>query len=854
MNNIIDNYDLFIFDLDNAVIETEEYHYKAWLLTLQNILGENFIISFNYFCEKFHSKDSESIKKYLTNNLNIENYDEVISYKNINYLNILSKEKNNLKLIDGLENFINLVIKNNKKFIIVSNSFKNNIDFFLNIFSILNNSSNYYYREMFKNKKPSTECYLKVINDFPNMRRIGFEYNITGIHALSQVNEITTVFVNNSKYIHYNFIIKNYANIIIINDYNKLNNYYIENKIINTLRTISVDMVDKANSGHPGMPLGCAPMMYVLWCKIMNFNPENPLWIERDRFILSNGHGCALLYSMLYLLGYNYTLDDLKNFRQLHSKTPGHPEFNQLLGIECSTGPLGQGIANGVGMAIASKKMKINNNIFVMCGDGCLMEGISYESASLAGHLGLNNLIVLYDDNEITIDGSTDITFTENVRDRFRALNWNILEVKNGDKDINDIYEKLNIAKKSIDKPTIIFVKTTIGYGASNSGCSSVHGAPLGVENTKSLKKYFNFDENKSFFVDDDVTEYFQNLKKDKKIYYEQFDKGLYDMNNCDNKSNCIRELSNIRNDVKNYATRDISNILLNILVKNTENIIVGSADLSESNKTSILSDFLRKDNFDGKYLHYGIREHAMASIANGISTYGLLPVVSTFLVFITYCLASIRMASLSKHKVLYILTHDSVFLGEDGPTHQPIESLSILRSIPNLLTIRPCDVNESSGAYQISIENNGPTALILSRQVLPNIENSSMDKMKNGGYIIYESSKNIKLILISTGSEVSLAIEVAKKLADIISIRVVSMPCTQLFDIQSTEYKNEILPKNITKISIEAGSTFGWYKYADYCYGIDTFGESAKIVDIKEYFGFNVDKVINFIEKNIIF
>lgn len=851
MNNVIKEYDLFIFELDDTIIKTEYYHYSAWLKVLKNRIDINFSISFEYFCEKFHSKDPDSIKKYIINNLNLENYDEIVLEKQSTYLGILHENINNLKLIDGLENFLKLILKYNKKFVIVSNSFKSSIDFCLDNFPILNKSSKNYYREMFINKKPNPECYLKVLNDFPNTKKIGFEDSITGIEALVKSELITVVFINTPKYTHYNYIINNYHNIITISDYCELNNYYLENKIINTMRLLSVDMVEKANSGHPGMPLGCAPMMYVLWCKIMNFNPYNPLWKERDRFILSNGHGCALLYSILYLLNYDYSLEDLQNFRQLHSKTPGHPEFNQSLGIETSTGPLGQGIANGVGMAISSKKLGYKNNIYVMCGDGCLMEGISYEACSLAGHLGLNNLIILYDDNGITIDGTTGITFTENTRNRFIALQWNVLDVKNGDSDINDIQNKILCAKKMIDKPTIIFVKTTIGYGSSNSGTSSVHGAPLGIENTKNIKKYFNFDEDKKFFVDDDVKEYFKYLKEIKNI--QQIDKNYLDeIDNQEYINNTIIELSSIKNGNKNYATRDISNIILNILVKNNPNIIVGSADLAESNKTLIASNFLQRDNFEGQYLHYGIREHAMVSIANGISTYNLIPIVSTFLVFITYCLAAIRMASLSKHKVIYIFTHDSVFLGEDGPTHQPVESLTILRSIPNLLTIRPCDVNETNGAYQCALMYSGPCALILSRQVLLNIENSNVQSVNKGAYIVYELEGNIvnDLIIIATGSEVSLAIDVAKSMVNEISIRVVSMPCCELFDLQSKEYKENILPRDIKKMSLEAGCTLGWYKYADFVYGIDTFGESGKMNDLKEYFEFTVKKIICYINK----
>ena len=621
----------------------------------------------------------------------------------------------------------------------------------------------------------------------------------------------------------------------------------LEFDIINTLRLLSVDMVDAANSGHPGMPLGCAPMMYILWCKIMNFKPSDPKWLHRDRFILSNGHGCALLYSMLYLLKYDYSIDDLKKFRQLHSITPGHPEFNTKLGIEISTGPLGQGIANGVGMALASKKQGLTNKIFVMCGDGCLMEGISYEASSLAGHLGLNNLIVLYDDNSITIDGPTSITFTEDIKARFHAQNWNVLEVLDGDNDLQDIEYKLKAATLSEDKPTIICIKTTIGYGSLLAGKSSSHGAPLGAK-TANLKEYFGYDKDKTFQIPEQVSNYFEQLILDKKQDYE----GSNNQHNQisvkeDNISAIIENLSEIKTETS-YATRESSSIVLKRIASQMENILVGSADLAESNKTMVDINFLTKNNFSGKYIHYGIREHAMCSIANGISTYGILPIVSTFLVFITYCLAPIRMAALSNHKVLYIFTHDSVFLGEDGPTHQPIESLTVLRCIPNLLTIRPCDMNEVIGAYKMTLDYNGPIALILSRQKLPNIENSSQDSIQKGAYVVYEPEE-IEMIIVATGSEVSLAIEVAKEMKN---IRVVSIPCCELYDIQDFTYKEEILPKHVKKMSLEAGGTNGWYKYVDYVYGINTFGESANMKDLKSHFQFDKSSVMKFIQEHI--
>lgn len=622
----------------------------------------------------------------------------------------------------------------------------------------------------------------------------------------------------------------------------------LEKDIINTLRLLSVDMVDTANSGHPGMPLGCAPMMFILWSKIMNFNPDDPTWIYRDRFILSNGHGCALLYSMLFLLKYDYSLDDLKKFRQLHSITPGHPEFNAKLGIEISTGPLGQGIANGVGMAIACKKQGLNNKVFVMCGDGCLMEGVSYEASSLAGHLGLNNLIVLYDDNSITIDGPTSITFTEDVKARFQAQNWNVLEVLDGNNDLQDIEYKLKAATLSEDKPTIISFKTTIGYGSLLAGKSSSHGAPLGAK-TVQLKEYLGYDKDKTFHIPEQVSKYFDLLIMLKKQDYEKRNNdNNQDSFKIDNISTICEKLSELKNSETSYATRESSSIVLKTITSLMENIIVGSADLAESNKTMVDINFMTKNNFSGKYIHYGIREHAMCSIANGISTFGILPVVSTFLVFITYCLAPIRMAALSYHRVLYVFTHDSIFLGEDGPTHQPIESLTVLRSIPNLLTIRPCDMNEVVGAYQIALEYNGPTAIILSRQKLPNIENSCQVAMKRGAYIVYEPDE-INLIIVATGSEVTLAVEVAKEMNN---IRVVSMPCCELFDIQDFTYKEEILPKQVKKLSLEAGGTNGWYKYVDYVYGINSFGKSANMKDLKIHFQFDKLSIMKFIQENI--
>jgi transketolase N-terminal domain/subunit len=510
MNCLLPQYDLFIFDLNN-IIDIEIYHYKAWIITLQNIFGSQFIFSFEYFCEHFHPKDSESIKNYLFNKFNITNYEEIMKEKNKNYLDLLYKEQDKIKLIEGVMLLLDIIIKNNKKFVIISDTYKDSIDFLLTLFPILNNSYRIYHRDLY-NKKLDKNLYIEIYHElyltFTNIAY--FTFYIIVIDALYD-KDVKLYYINNYNDDTYYSIIKNQYKILCFKNYNELEEYYLDHQIINTLRILSIDMINNVDSGHPGASLGCAPMMYILWCKIMNFNPKIPILYNRDKFVLSNGHACALLYSMLYLLGYNYSIEDLKQFRQINSITPGHPKFNPELGIETTTGPLGQGIANGVGMAIASKKMNLNNKIYVMCGDGDIMEGITYEACSLAGNLGLNNLILLYDNNNITIDGNISLTFNENIKKRFKSQNWNFFEVLNGDTDIKDIYDKLVLAQIS-DKPSIISVHTTIGYGTLKSGTSLVHGSPIGKENTIELKKKFNFDINKTFFIDIEVNKFFTNL------------------------------------------------------------------------------------------------------------------------------------------------------------------------------------------------------------------------------------------------------------------------------------------------------------------------------------------------------
>tara|TARA_A100001015_G_C15014864_1_gene724980 strand:- start:388 stop:2370 length:1983 start_codon:yes stop_codon:yes gene_type:complete len=639
---------------------------------------------------------------------------------------------------------------------------------------------------------------------------------------------------------------------------------------INTLRVLCVDMVENAKSGHPGMPLGCSPMLYILFKNFLNFNPDNPLWFNRDRFILSNGHGCSLLYSMLHLCGYKISLDDLKNFRKINSITPGHPEINPELGIEVTTGPLGQGFANGVGMAIASKHLGsiynkenfeiVNNKVFVMCGDGCLMEGITNEAASLAGHLKLNNLIVLYDDNEITIDGKTNLTFTENTGDKFKALGWHVEFIMDGNKDLEEIKSKLALIN-CVDKPLLLCVKTSIGYGSDKENSEKSHGAPLGDKSVKDLKKKFLFDEEKSFVIDDKVSEFFKGLTDNKKKvnsswqelldkyklefpeYYKEF---INNVNKGYNLSDIIASLKRIEVD-KPLATRQISGMVLKNLSngKLCTSLIGGSADLSSSNITTIDQGICSSD-YSRKYINYGVREHAMAGIANGLSCYNLVPFVGTFLVFISYFLNAIRMSALSKHQVIYVLTHDSIGLGEDGPTHQPIESLTILRSIPNCLVFRPADANEVKGCYVEALkEKYSPSCICLSRQSLPQIEGSNIESVGKGGYIVYEKlsdDNNIDIIIIATGSEVSLMKDVLIELN--INSRLISMPCVELFERQPNDYKEDLLPKDILKVSVEAGSTMGWFKYSNHCIGIDEFGLSGKGKDVMEHFGFDLNSM----------
>ncbi|MBZ0200868.1 MAG: transketolase [Ignavibacteriaceae bacterium] len=644
------------------------------------------------------------------------------------------------------------------------------------------------------------------------------------------------------------------------------------------MRFLAVDGIQKANSGHPGMPMGCAPIAYLLYAKSMKHNPANPSWYNRDRFILSAGHGSMLLYSSLYLSGYKVTLDDLKNFRQWKSITPGHPEYRMTPGVETTTGPLGQGFANAVGMAIAREHLAarfnkddikiIDHFIYGICSDGDLMEGISHEAASLAGHLKLSRLIFFYDDNSITIDGSTNLAFSDDTAKRFEAYNWNVLNVS----DVNDIdalEDALIKAQKAV-KPTLIITKTKIGFGSPNKqGKESSHGSPLGAEEVKLTKQNLGWQDDKFFYVPDDVSVVFGKIKEsgakaeDKwnklfakyKTKYPEDAKLFEDMM----KGNLGEEWKNnlpVFNDYeKTFATRSISGQVINSLVKNIPGLIGGSADLAPSNNTAVKGEpSFSAENYAGRNFHFGIREHGMASIMNGMAMYGgIIPYGGTFLVFSDYLRPAIRLGSLSGIKVIYVFTHDSIGLGEDGPTHQPVEQIASLRAIPKLIVLRPADANETVFAWRAAIEHKGsPVALILSRQNLPVYDRTkyaSAEGTLKGGYILKDCEGTPDIILLSAGSEVSVTLNSAIQLdGKGVKTRIVSMPSFELFDQQSEEYKESVLPKNVNaRLSVEAGVAQGWSKYVGLdgdTVSIEGFGASAPQEILMEKYGFSVENI----------
>jgi len=646
---------------------------------------------------------------------------------------------------------------------------------------------------------------------------------------------------------------------------------------INTIRTLSMDAIQKANSGHPGAPMGLAPAAYVLWTRIMKHSPENPNWSDRDRFVLSAGHASMLLYSLLHLSGYDVSLDEIKNFRQWGSVTPGHPEFGHTPGVETTTGPLGQGFANSVGMAMAERHLAawfnkpdreiVDHYTYMICSDGDMMEGIASEAASLAGHLGLAKLICIYDDNKISIEGSTDISFTENVALRFKAYNWHILEVNDGN-DVKAISAALVEAKEEIKRPTLILLRTHIAFGSPNKQDSAAaHGAPLGEEEIVLTKKNLGCPADASFHVSEQVLNRFkQRLEEGREtenrwhdkyqayaLEYPDLAKQWVDAMSGQLPTGWDEDIPKFSTSDNPIATRAASGVVLNAIAPKLPTLIGGSADLAPSTKTYIDSSHeFQNHNFDGRNIRFGVREHAMGGIMSGMFLHnGLRPFGGTFLVFADYMRPSIRLASIMKLPIIYVFTHDSIAVGEDGPTHQPIEHLAALRAIPGLTVIRPADASETAEAWRQAVQmTSGPVALILSRQKLPVLnQNNSEQDLSYGAYILVDSDAKPDLILIATGSEVQPTLEAQKLLdRDGIVARVVSMPSWELFEKTSRQYQDKVLSPDVTvRLVIEAGVPLGWERYvgnSDAVIGISRFGASAPGGTMMEKFGFTPENI----------
>lgn len=654
----------------------------------------------------------------------------------------------------------------------------------------------------------------------------------------------------------------------------------ISNLSIATIRSLGIDTINKANSGHPGMVLGSAPALYTLFNKELNIYNKEAEWINRDRFVLASGHASALLYSMLHLTGFDVSIDDLKNFRQLNSRTPGHPEIEMTHGVDASSGPLGQGIPMATGMAMAEKFLAsqynkenfdvIDHYTYVLCGDGDMQEGVTYEAASLAGHLSLGKLIVLYDANKVTLDGPLSMSFSENVKKRYEACNWQVLEVKDGN-DINEIHKAIKKGKKEQFKPTLIIVNTIIGFGSANQGTNKVHGAPLGKEDGKNAKLSYGFDH-EEFYVPEEVYEDFKKktIKRGKskfnkwnKLFNEYKEQYPTEAKQLEDAIAGKYSLD-INEILKNYpvghndATRNTSLEIIQEVAKQNPTFLSGTADLASSTKTKIKDeDDFSVENYNGRNLVFGIREFAMVAIMNGMTLHKGVKVSSGgFLVFSDYFKAAVRMACLMKLPIILPLSHDSIAVGEDGPTHQPIEQFAMLRSIPNMHVIRPGDAVEMAAAWKLAIESTeNPTALILTRQNVETMENSSVEGVSKGAYIIGKEETHLDAIIIASGSEVNLAMKAKKVLFEKgIDVRVVSMPCQEIFDQQDDQYKESVLPNAMRKrLSVEMASSFGWHKYVGLdgiTMSIDEFGKSAPANDVIQSYGFTVDGVVENIEK----
>ncbi|KAK8215399.1 Transketolase [Zalaria obscura] len=641
--------------------------------------------------------------------------------------------------------------------------------------------------------------------------------------------------------------------------------------------SIQIDATFKANSGHPGAPMGMAPISHVLFNKFMRFNPKNPGWVNRDRFVLSNGHGCMLQYALLHLFGYELSMDDLKNFRHIDSITPGHPEAHDTPGIEVTTGPLGQGFANAVGLAVAQAHTAgvfnkpgydlINNYTYCFFGDGCAMEGIASEAASAAGHLQLGNLIMIYDDNHISIDGDTKCAFTEDVLKRFEAYGWHTQHVEQGDTDLEGMEAAIKKAQEVKDKPSVIKLTTTIGYGSKLQGTGGVHGNPLKEDDILQVKKKFGFNPEETFVVPQEVYDMYHKHASEGAAAEQEWNKLFekYSGEYKDLAADLSRRLTGKlpegwQNKLPTYkpsdpaiASRKLSESVLEAIYDVVPELVSGSADLTGSNNTRWKSavDFQPPSTgigeWSGRYMRYGVREHAMAAMMNGMSAYGtIIPAGGTFLNFVSYAAGAVRLSSLSHQRVIYVATHDSIGLGEDGPTHQPIETLAHFRALPNMMVWRPADGNETSAAYYVALTSHEtPSILALTRQNLPQLEGSTLEKAIKGGYVALED-KNAQITLVSTGSEVSLCLEAVKYLKDNqgITARVVSMPCVEVFDAQDKDYRLSVIPDGIPSMSVEVMSTLGWEKYSHEQFGLNRFGASGAYKDVYKKFEFTPEGI----------